>query len=163
MPKVSVVDISDPNKIKEIFNDDEEETTKNDVAIDPDSDSDSDDDEDLGIVPRILFSTFSTLTILIPLVSVHIALDIMVHQQYAQDFDVVEIAARAATAAISTLLAANMLTRLYSSSISDWSCSSEKGCCRSSGRVILCLFGLGSRNDTCEQRWFLLCCHGISP
>ena len=104
MPKVSVVDISDPNKIKEIFNDDEEETTKNDVAVDTDSDNDSDDDEELGIVPRILFSTFSTLTILIPLISVHIALDIIVHQQYAQDFDVVEIAARAATAAIGTLL-----------------------------------------------------------
>ena len=161
MPKVSVVDISDPNKIKEIFNDDEEETTKNDVAID--TDSDSDDDEDLGIVPRILFSTFSTLTILIPLISVHIALDIIIHQQYAQDFDVVEIAARAATAAIGTLLTANTLTRFYSSSISDWSCSSEKGCSRSSRRVILCVFGLGSGNDTCEQRWFLLCCHGISP
>jgi len=102
MPKVSVVDISDPNKIKEIFNDDEVETTKKGVAID--TNSDDDDDEDLGLVPRILFSTFSTLTILIPLISVHIALDIIVHQQYAQDFDVVEIAARAATAAIGTSL-----------------------------------------------------------
>ena len=102
MPKVSVVDISDPHKIQEIFNDDEVDTTKKDVAID--SDTDSDEDEDLGLVPRILFSTFSTLTLLIPLISVHIALDIIVHQQYAQDFDVVEIAARAATAAIGTSL-----------------------------------------------------------
>ena len=93
-----MVDISDPNKIKEIFDDDEEETARSNVAVD--ADSDDDDDEELGIVPRVLFSTISTLTILIPLVSVHIALDIIVHQQYAQDFDVVEIAARAATAAI---------------------------------------------------------------
>ena len=97
-----MVDISDPNKIQEIFDHEEEETTKRGVSIN--SDSDDDDDEELGIVPRIMFSTFSTLTILIPLVSVHIALDIIVHQQYAQDFDVVEIAARAATAAIGTIL-----------------------------------------------------------
>lgn len=105
MPKVSVVDISDPNKIQEIFDDDDEEgEKKGNVVVDADSDGEEDDDEDLGVVPRILFSTFSTLTILIPLLSVHIALDIIVHQQYAQDFDVVEIAARAATAAIGTPL-----------------------------------------------------------
>jgi len=107
MPKVSVVDISDPNKIQEIFDQDSEQEDKDkdvSVNVDSDQDEDDDDDEDLGIVPRILFSTFSTLTILIPLISVHVALDIIVHQQYAQDFDVVEIAARAATAAIGALM-----------------------------------------------------------
>jgi hypothetical protein len=100
MAKISVVDISDPKKIQELVNDNDHETKS---GVDGDSDSDSDDSE-LGVVPRLLFSTFSTLTLLIPLLSVHIALDIIVHQQYAQDVDVVEIAARAGTAAIGNLL-----------------------------------------------------------
>jgi hypothetical protein len=44
------------------------------------------------------------LTFLVPLVSTHIALDIIVHDQYAQDVDIVEIAARAVTAALGTYL-----------------------------------------------------------
>lgn len=99
MPKISVVDISDSNNIQELLNKDDHETKSN---VEGDNDSDSDDSE-LGVVPRLLFSTFSTLTLLIPLVSVHIALDIIVHQQYAQDVDVIEIAARAGTAAIGRL------------------------------------------------------------
>jgi hypothetical protein len=93
MPKISVVDISDPDRFQEIYNED------NEKVEDIDSNGEG---EDLGLVPRIIFSTLSTLTILVPLVSVHIALDILVHQQYAQDVDILEIAARAATAAIGT-------------------------------------------------------------
>jgi hypothetical protein len=40
--------------------------------------------------------------LLVPLTSVHIAMDILVHQQYAQEVDAVEIAARAGTAALGT-------------------------------------------------------------
>jgi len=101
---IKVVDISDPSKIKEFL---EEERQGNapgrdsvdDVAV-TDAGSDADDDEDMGRIARLLFSTFSTLTYLAPLTSVHIALDIIVHQQYAQDVDAVEIAARAGTAAL---------------------------------------------------------------
>jgi hypothetical protein len=97
MPKVSVVDISDAERFQEIYKDDQKDNSQNE-------ESDSDDsDEDLGIVPRILFSTFETLSLLVPLVSVHIALDIIVHQQYAQEFNTLEIAARAATASIGIL------------------------------------------------------------
>lgn len=97
MPKISVVDISDSSKIQELVDDDGHNT-----GADVDGDSDSDDSE-LGVVPKLLFSTFSTLILLIPLISVHIALDIIVHQQYAQDVDYIEVAARAGTAAIGTL------------------------------------------------------------
>ena len=101
---IKVVDISDPSKIKELL---EEERRGNaprrdsvdDLAV-TDGESDPDDDEDMGRIARLLFSTFSTLTYLVPLTSVHIALDIIVHQQYAQDVDAVEIAARAGTAAL---------------------------------------------------------------
>jgi hypothetical protein len=96
MPKISVVDISDSNKIQELLDDDNQQIS-NDLGEDSDAES---DDSELGVVPRILFSTFSTLTLLVPLVSVHVALDIIVHQQYAQEFDVVEIAARAGTASL---------------------------------------------------------------
>ena|SRR5271167_30699 len=99
MPKISVVDISDSSKLQELFNDDGHDTR---ADVEGDSDSDSDNSE-LGIVPKLLFSTFSTLTLLIPLISVHIALDIIVHQQYAQEVDYIEIAARAGTATIGTL------------------------------------------------------------
>jgi len=100
MPKVSVVDISDPNKIQEILAD-EDIPEENSVTPDAGTDSDAESDGfELGIVPRLFFSTFSTLTILVPLISTHIALDIIVHQQYAQDFDIVQIAARAGTAAV---------------------------------------------------------------
>ena len=100
MPKVKVVDISDPNRFQEIFDDEDEPQDKNERPnVESDSDEESDDVE-LGLLPRLFFTTFSTFTILVPLVSTHIALDIIVHQQYAQDFDNVEIAARAGTVAI---------------------------------------------------------------
>lgn len=100
MPKVKVVDISDPNRFQEILDDVEEPRDKNERPnVESDSDEESDDVE-LGLVPRLFFTTFSTLTILVPLVSTHIALDIIVHQQYAQDFDSVEIVARAGTVVI---------------------------------------------------------------
>ena len=95
MPKVSVVDISDSNKIQELI--DKDDPVADDETAESDAESDT---SELGIVPRLFFSTFSALTLLVPLVSVHVALDIIVHQQYAQDLDVVEIAARAGTAAI---------------------------------------------------------------
>ena len=120
MPKISVVDISDPNKIQELVNDDDQ-AINNEVGGDDDPDFDDSDD---GIVPRILFGTLSSLTILVPLVSVHIALDIIVHQQYAQEVDVVEIAARAGTAAIGiSILFITCLTN-YSPIISNWGSSS---------------------------------------
>lgn len=99
MAKVSVVDISHANNIQELIDDD------NDAKETEESDDgeDTDDMEDLGMIPRLFFSTFSMLTFLVPLVSTHVALDIIVHQQYAQDTDVVEIAMRAATAALGTL------------------------------------------------------------
>jgi hypothetical protein len=111
MPKVSVVDISDGNKIQELVND-------GDDTVDPDNDnaesvSSDDSDEELGVVPRLFFNMFSTLTMLVPLVSVHIALDILVHQQYSQDFDVVEIASRAGTAAIGTFAITSNLVLLF--------------------------------------------------
>jgi hypothetical protein len=100
-----VVDISDPVKIKELL--EEEKGRKRSDSVDDyavtDAGSEADDeDEELGLVPRLLFSTFSTLTLLVPLTSVHVAMDILVHQQYAQEVDAVEIAARAATAALGT-------------------------------------------------------------
>jgi hypothetical protein len=98
MPKVSVVDISDSSKIQEILDNDNSIIT--DGMANSDAESVDSNDSELGVVPKLLFSTFSTLMILVPLVSTHIALDMIVHQQYAQDFDVVEIAARAGTAAI---------------------------------------------------------------
>ena len=122
MPKISVVDISDPNKIQELL-DDDNELKKNDVE--EDSNEEEDDDEELGLFPRIILGTFSTLTLLIPLVSVHIALDIIVHQQYAQDVDVVEIAARAATAAIGKDTEPYIFHFLIRSiTIFNWSCTS---------------------------------------
>jgi len=102
---IKVVDISDPSKIKEFL---EEEQRGNaprrdsvdDVAVTDGGTDPDDDDEDMGRIASLLFSTFSTLTYLVPLTSVHIAMDIIVHQQYAQDVDAVEIAARAGTAAL---------------------------------------------------------------
>ena len=121
MPKISVVDISDPNKIQELV-DNDDRAIKEDVKGDNDSDSDDSDD---GLVPRILLSTFSSLAILVPLISVHIALDIIVHQQYAQDVDVVEIAARAGTAAIGkSIQFITCLTEITSPVISNWGSSS---------------------------------------
>ena len=96
MSKLSVVDITDPNKIQEILDDELNDQTDKES----DAGSDASDMSDLGIVPRLFFSTFSMLTFLVPLVSTHIALDIIVHKQYAQDNDVVEITLRAVTAAI---------------------------------------------------------------
>jgi hypothetical protein len=99
-----VVDISDPAKIKEFL--EEEQPRKRSDSIDDyavtDAGSEPDDEEDLGFVPQLLFSTFSTLTLLVPLTSVHIAMDILVHQQYVQEVNAVEIAARAGTAALGT-------------------------------------------------------------
>lgn len=63
MPKISVVDISDPNKLQELVDDDDQVINN---GVERDNDSDSDDSDD-GVVPRILFSTFSSLTILVPL------------------------------------------------------------------------------------------------
>jgi len=103
MPKVSVVDISDPNKITEILDGESKEAIQepNDTSGEEEDDDDDDDnDEEDGVIPRLLFGVFSTSTILVPLVSVHVALDIIVHQQYAQSVDAVEIAARGATAAL---------------------------------------------------------------
>ena len=106
MPKVSVVDISDPNKITEILDGESKEAiqepndTSGEEEDNDDDDDDDDNDEEDGVIPRLLFSVFSTSTILVPLVSVHVALDIIVHQQYAQSVDAVEIAARGATAAL---------------------------------------------------------------
>jgi hypothetical protein len=119
MPKISVVDISDPNKIQELV-DDDNQVIKNDVEGNNDSDSDDSDD---GIVPQILFSTFSSLAILVPLISVHIALDIIVHQQYAQDLDVVEIASRAGTASIGISILCNTCVINDSPIISNWGSS----------------------------------------
>ena len=102
---IKVVDISDPSKIKEFLEEEQRgnaprrDSVDDDVAV-TDGESDPDDDEDMGRIARLLFSTFSTLTYLVPLTSVHIAMDIIVHQQYAQDVDAVEIAARAGTAAL---------------------------------------------------------------
>jgi hypothetical protein len=101
MTKVSVVDISDASKLQEII--DGDGVHGNDNESDAGSDG-SDLEEELGLVPRLFFSTFSMLTFLVPLVSTHIALDIIVHDQYAQDVDIVEIAARAVTAALGTYL-----------------------------------------------------------
>jgi len=98
MTKVSVVDISDPDKITEILDGETEEPPKK-TTKDQEDEDESDDEED-GVVPRLLFSTLSTLMMLVPLTSVHIGLDIIVHQQYAQSVDAVEIATRAATAAL---------------------------------------------------------------
>jgi hypothetical protein len=98
MAKVSVVDISDPDKIQELLDGAEDDAKSSDTVSDAGS-----DDSELGVVPQLLFSTFSTLTILVPLVSTHVALDIIVHQQYAQDIDYVEISWRAATAALGNL------------------------------------------------------------
>ena len=98
MTKVSVVDISDASKLQEIIDGDGADGNDNES----DAGSDGSDLEELGLVPRLFFSTFSMLTFLVPLVSTHIALDIIVHDQYAQDVDIVEIAARAATAALGT-------------------------------------------------------------
>ena len=120
MPKISVVDISDPNKIQELV-DNDDRAIKEDVKGDNDSDSDDSDD---GIVPRILLSTFSSLAILVPLISVHIALDIIVHQQYAQEVDIVEIAARAGTAAIGKSIRFITWLTNCSSVISNWGSSS---------------------------------------
>ena len=104
MPKVSVVDISDADRFQEIYNDNDDER---DTAENQNESNSDDEDEELGLIPRVIFSTFSTLTLLVPLVSVHIALDIIVHQQYAQEVGFLEIAARAATAAIGTALCLN--------------------------------------------------------
>jgi hypothetical protein len=103
MPKISVVDISDGNNIKELLDDEKDDSdtdADSDVASDLSDLSDLSDESELGVVPRLFFTTFSTLTLLVPLVSAHIALDIIVHEQYSQDFDVIEIAARAVTAAL---------------------------------------------------------------
>lgn len=100
MPKVSVVDISDGNKFKELL-DDEQDDDYTDTDSEVDSIvSDVSDESELGVVPQLFFSSFSMLTLLVPLVSTHIALDIIVHEQYSQDFDVIEIAGRAVTSAI---------------------------------------------------------------
>jgi hypothetical protein len=96
MSKLSVVDITDPNKIQEILDEELNDQSDNES----DAGSEASEISELGIVPRLFFSTFSMLTFLVPLVSTHIALDIIVHQQYAQDNDVVEITLRAATAGI---------------------------------------------------------------
>jgi hypothetical protein len=96
MTKVSVIDISDPNKITDILEGETDEPTEHVEQITKEEEEDEED----GVVPRLLFRTLSTLTMLVPLTSVHIALDIIVHQQYAQSVDAVEIAARAATAAL---------------------------------------------------------------
>jgi hypothetical protein len=143
MPKVSVVDISDGNKIQELVNDDDD-------TVDLDNDnaesvSSDDSDEELGVVPRLFFNMFSTLTMFVPLVSVHIALDILVHQQYSQDFDVVEIASRAGTAAIGIF----SITSNSSTLILDWGCASTEGCSDSPGWYVLCISGVGSGYDPC--------------
>ena len=122
MTKISVVDISDPDKIQEILSG-EGELEKKHAAMESDNDDGDSDDEDSGIIPRLLFGTLSTVTILVPLVSVHIALDIMVHQQYAEDFDAVEIAARAGTAAIGNSYDYTS-NNIYSASISNRGCAS---------------------------------------
>ena len=101
MNKVSIVDITHANKIQELIDDD---SSTKDVDESDDGEDVEDTIENLGLIPRLFFSTFSMLTFLVPLVSTHVALDIIVHQQYAQDMDVVEIAMRAATAALSTSL-----------------------------------------------------------
>jgi hypothetical protein len=98
MPKVSVVDISDPNKIQEILNNDDVDTD-NTAERSEDGGEDDDNDDD-GIIPRLLFNTFSSLSLLTPLVSTHIALDILVHRQYAQSVDAIDIFSRSVTAAI---------------------------------------------------------------
>jgi hypothetical protein len=108
MSEFKVVDISDPSKITEFLEHEEKQQqqgkSKTRGSVDdhaaPDEGTDEHDDEELGAVARLLFTTFSTLTLLVPLTSVHIAMDIIVHQQYAQDVDAVEIAARAGTAAL---------------------------------------------------------------
>lgn len=100
-----VVDISDPSKIKEFLEEEGKNGRKRDNEDDyavTEAGSDDEDEEELGPVASLLFSTFSTLTLLVPLTSVHVALDIIVHQQYAQDVDAVEITARAGTAALGT-------------------------------------------------------------
>ena len=112
--KVSVVDISNPSNfqtlkdfssleptiIQEITANTNAKTEENDAG-----DAESEDPEEIeGLIPRLLFSTFNTLTILVPLVSTHVALDVIVHQQYAQDFDILEIVWRAITAAIGIFL-----------------------------------------------------------
>jgi hypothetical protein len=122
MSKVSIVDISDPKKIQELLDDAEDEQT--DDEAETSSDTDSEDESDLTVVQRLLFGTFSTLTLLVPLVSTHIALDIIVHQQYAQDFDVVEIAARAGTASIGIAIRVMYLS-WRSLVISNWCCASS--------------------------------------
>lgn len=93
--KTSIVDIRDGHKIQELLDEDDEAVERGSTVSSNDS-----DESELGVVPQLFFSAFSTLTFLVPLVSAHIALDIIVHQQYAQDFDVVNISLRAGTAAV---------------------------------------------------------------
>jgi hypothetical protein len=108
MPKISVVDISNSDKIQEILDNDDPITVAH--AVESDAESEESEESELGVVPQLLFSTFSTLTILVPLVATHVALDMIVHQQYAEDVDVVEIAMRAGTAALGIQLKIAFLT-----------------------------------------------------
>lgn len=144
MPKISVVDISDSDKIQEILNDDDSITVDN--TLESDAESDESDDSELGVVPRLLFSTFSTLTILIPLVSTHIALDMIVHQQYAEDFDVVEIAMRAGTAALG--IQSQLLSNEYSTVIFDRRYSSTEGSANNTWYIVLCISCIRGCDDS---------------
>jgi hypothetical protein len=157
MPKVSVVDIGDSSKIQEILDNDDSIGT--DRMAESDAESVDSNDSELGVVPRLLLSTFSTLMILVPLVSTHIALDMIVHQQYAQDFDVVEIAARAGTAAIG--IVSFYMSNGCSTIILDWGNSSTE---RGTGDplcLVLCISCAWYCDDSSEQRRCLLCCHGM--
>jgi hypothetical protein len=158
MPKVSVLDISDSNKIQEILDNDTSIIT--DRTAESDAESVDSNDSELGVVPRLLFSTFSTLMILVPLVSTHIALDMIVHQQYAQDLDVVEIAARAGTAAIG--IVSFYLANDYSTIILDWGNSSTERSTIDPLCAVLCVSRAWCCNDSSEQGWRLLCCHGMT-
>ena len=169
MRDVSIVDISDPNNIQELLTDvgddrlreDEADVLKNNDDDDDDDDDDNDDDEEeeLGLIPRLLFGTFSTLTILVPLVSTHIALDIIVHQQYAQDFDAVEIAARAATAALGTRMT-RYFAEFGSSGFPYYLNSSSTRSASVTVCNVFCFLGPWCCNDQGEQRGLILCCHG---
>src|SRR5579871_6479243 len=155
MPKVSVVDISNPDKITEILGGETEEALQ-ESSKSEDEDNESEDEED-GVIPQLLFSVFSTLTILVPLVSVHIALDIIVHQQYAQSVDVVEIAARAATAALrySYSFRANISPRILNRRSTSTERSPAYSMC-----FVFCISSTRCSYDTGHTGWRLLRCHG---